>query len=103
MLDLELISPEYLAYWKGLYLKAFNGEKINVEIFSPAVGEFEARWYDMGLNPIEDKGEIIGVACYGRNITEQKKIREEIRTSEERFRVMFTNAPLGIALIDSIN
>jgi two-component system CheB/CheR fusion protein len=102
LLDLPTLSPEYLAYWKGLYNKAFNGEKMNVELYSPAVGEVGENWYDMSMNPIEDKGEIIGVACYGRNITEQKQIREEIRTSEERFRVMFTHAPLGIALIDSI-
>ncbi len=102
LLDLPTLSPDYLAYWKGLYNKAFSGEKFNVELYSPAIGEYGDQWFDMALNPIEDKGDIIGVACYGRNITEQKQIREEIRTSEERFRVMFTHAPLGIALIDSI-
>lgn len=102
LLDLPTLSPDYLAFWKGLYNKAFSGEKFNVELYSPAIGEYGDQWFDMALNPIEDKGDIIGVACYGRNITEQKQIREEIRTSEERFRVMFTHAPLGIALIDSI-
>lgn len=103
LLDLPILTPEYLSYWKGLYNRAFNGEKFNAELYSPAVGEYGEQWFDMALNPIEDKGEIIGVACYGRNISEQKRIREEIRASQERFRVMFTNAPLGIALIDSIN
>jgi len=38
-----------------------------------------------------------------QDITERKLIEEAIRESEERFRIMFSKAPLGMALIDSLN
>lgn len=35
-------------------------------------------------------------------IAEQKRVEDELKKSEERFRTMFEQAPLGIALIDSL-
>jgi PAS domain S-box-containing protein len=37
------------------------------------------------------------------DITEQKKAKEALELSEELFRTMFEEAPLGVALIDSLN
>jgi|WetSurSiteA1Bulk_404760.scaffolds.fasta_scaffold00057_10 diguanylate cyclase (GGDEF)-like protein/PAS domain S-box-containing protein len=37
-----------------------------------------------------------------RDITERKRMEEALRASEEQFRNLFTQAPLGIALIDSL-
>jgi diguanylate cyclase (GGDEF)-like protein/PAS domain S-box-containing protein len=43
-----------------------------------------------------------GRVWYFRDITERKQSEEALRISEERFKTMFEQAPLGIALIDSL-
>ena len=40
--------------------------------------------------------------CFLRDISERKQAEQELRSSKERFKTMFVQAPLGIALIDSL-
>ncbi|MEK9628012.1 MAG: PAS domain S-box protein [Nitrospinota bacterium] len=47
-------------------------------------------------------GEIKGAVVTFQDITERKVSEEKLRLSEERFRTIFQEAPLGVALIDSI-
>jgi len=49
------------------------------------------------------RGKYYGRVWYFRDITERKQAVQALRTSEERFKTMFVQAPLGIALIDSIS
>ncbi|MCW7508174.1 hybrid sensor histidine kinase/response regulator [Leptospira levettii] len=50
---------------------------------------------------LKDKdGNTIGVIAINRDITEQNKIQEELAESEERFRMSFENAGVGVCLLD---
>src|SRR5690242_13825500 len=42
-----------------------------------------------------------GLAVYFRDITVQKRVEADLRNSEERFRLMFEHAPVGIAFVDA--
>jgi diguanylate cyclase (GGDEF)-like protein/PAS domain S-box-containing protein len=54
--------------------------------------------------PISDSsGRIIGASINARDITAKKRAKLALRTSEERFKTMFLQAPLGISLINSLN
>lgn len=54
--------------------------------------------------PIYDnKGQVIGIMGIGRDITERKRSEQALRESEERFKTIFNETPMGIALIDSID
>ena len=58
--------------WKKLYSKAFKGESFKQETYTSGMGSISHSWFEVYLNPIFDKNEVIGAACYGRNITEKK-------------------------------
>ncbi|MDO8292404.1 MAG: PAS domain S-box protein [Gallionella sp.] len=49
-----------------------------------------------------EAGEALGVFAAARDITERKQAEESIRVSQARFSTIFNQAPLGIALIDSL-
>lgn len=40
--------------------------------------------------------------CFLRDISERKNAEQSLQSSKERFKTMFVQAPLGIALIDSL-
>jgi two-component system, cell cycle sensor histidine kinase and response regulator CckA len=74
------------------------------------VTEFEIRmrtivgerfWALICANPIEFDGQPAIILSFS-DITERKQIVEALRESESRFRTMFHEAPLGMALINSI-
>lgn len=102
LLNNDFFPNDYLAFWKEKYDQGLKGETISFEIYvSPMSGSPE-RWSEATINPIlNSQNQIIGIACYGRDITAAKLSAQTIRQSEERFRIMFEEAPLGIALIDS--
>ena len=49
----------------------------------------------------EENGILLGTAGYAKNITQQEKIREELARSEERFRTIFEEAPMGIGIFSA--
>jgi len=51
----------------------------------------------------DSSGKPVRVSGTNTDLTESKRAVEALRASEARFKIMFDEAPLGIALIDSIN
>ena len=47
-------------------------------------------------------GELHGTAGYSKDITQKERISAELSRSEERFRTIFEEAPLGIGVFDSV-
>lgn len=102
LLKTDFFPQEYLEFWKEKYDRGFKGERFSFEIYVPPIGNISERWSEATINPVFNaRKEVIGVACYGRDTTDSKLAAQAITESEERFRVMFEKAPLGIALIDS--
>ena len=61
-------------------------------------------WVQTDKVPFCDKdGKVLGICVMVQDITERKQAEQALRTSEERFKTMFVQAPLGIALIDSLD
>jgi len=80
------------------------------QVFQTGVGEnYEIRgigphdttsWYWSCIGPIKDQGHIVAASIITRDITERKKVEEELKESEQRFRTIFDNAADGIVLAD---
>jgi len=64
----------------------------------------DIRWVNVNATPIFDnKEEISEIIISFQDITGPKLTEEILEESESRFRVIFNEAPLGIAMIDSLN
>lgn len=103
LMEPEFYSGDYFNLWTQQYDRGLEGESFTFELHIPSLDNKPESWREITINPIRDNDKIIGIACYGRDISQTKRNELAIRISEERFRIMFTQAPMGIALIDSLN
>lgn len=68
--------------WDERYQRALNGSQFTFEY--PIDSHLETRYYQMSMNPILVDTEIIGVSCFGRDITDIKKTEKELTQAKER-------------------
>ncbi len=94
---IEGVHPDDLDRCVSIYKNAFN----NREKFSMAyrlrhfTGDY--RWIqDDGTPNYNSNGEFIGYIGHCLDISERARIEEELRISEEKYRVIFDSAPVGI-------
>jgi diguanylate cyclase (GGDEF)-like protein/PAS domain S-box-containing protein len=79
-------------------LRVLSGEIINEEHPSPVEGS--STIHNIIKVPIRNSaGEIIGLCNIGRDITERKRMEEELRENEERFKMLVEHAPSGISIM----
>jgi PAS domain S-box-containing protein len=58
-------------------------------------------WGEAHIGPLKTNGKTIGYQVIFREITERKRIETKLLESEERFRLLFENAPVGVSLMDA--
>jgi diguanylate cyclase (GGDEF)-like protein/PAS domain S-box-containing protein len=60
-------------------------------------GEQQRFNFEASYSPIYDDSEIIGVALFARDITARLRVQQELKDSEEKYRLLTNNMPLGMA------
>ncbi|HCL06483.1 MAG TPA: hypothetical protein DHW64_11225 [Chitinophagaceae bacterium] len=68
----------FLLSWKQLYEQALAGQFFIHEMHTPESKGEAGEWMEISFNPIINKEEIVGVACYGRDISENKRYQQTL-------------------------
>jgi PAS domain S-box-containing protein len=94
MVEMLAPFPEEQRKARDLWQRALNGESFNTTM---AFGPAQVRQvYDLQFNPIYDAGgHLMGAAHIIRNTTEQVRIQETLRETEERLRLALKAADQG--------
>lgn len=88
--------PEaFIAFWKHLYTRGLSGETFLHEIHSPQLKGMDGEWWEVSFNPIRNKETIVGVACYGRDVSTAKRFHEELLSLNNKLEASQQVAKLG--------
>ena len=101
LLRKDVYSEDMLLIWHEMYYYALSGETIKKEISSgsnPAAAITE--WTEVTFNPIYNGKEITGIACYSRNITENKLQKDRLLATNKKLETAQQMAKLGYWEVD---
>ncbi len=92
----EALPAERWAIYEPLFEDALRGETRTLEIWSVS----ETHCYDVEVSPLlGEREEILGGVAVFRDITQRKHAEEARRHAQERFELVFEQAPIGMALL----
>lgn len=93
--DEDLVAPDsaaHLTQLKQRVLETGNGLREEVRVTR---GD-RTGYYDLTIEPIRDsQSTILGITCAAVDITDRKRAEEDLRQSEDRFRMAIESARLG--------
>lgn len=95
----KYFDRRFIGFWEGIYKRGLKGESVREESYVTSLLGVPNSWIEIRINPIYEKDLIIGLACYSRNITKQKKLQESLIESEEKFRAAFQFSAIGMAIV----
>jgi len=95
----KYFDRRFIDFWEGLYNRGLKGESVKEESYITSLLGVSSSWIEISINPIYEKDIIIGLACYCRDITKQKKLQESLVESEEKFRAAFQFSAIGMAIV----
>ena len=100
--DYDFVDHELADFFRENDRKAIAaGKPITNEEWATFANDGRRVYLETIKTPMFDsEGKLIGVLGTGRDITGRKLTEERLRESEERFRAVFDQAPIAIALID---
>ncbi len=98
ILRTDYFSEGYIQHWKDLYEKGLGGETIFVEFQGEGADSFTV--FEVSIHPIFSGENISGVACFARDISENKKAAIEQIEREKFLRETQAIANLGTYTLD---
>jgi PAS domain S-box-containing protein len=95
----EFLCPQYHEPARRCIEHIFRtGESVVTE--AQALGPHgTVRWYENRLGPVKVNGEVVAITLVSSEIAERKRAEATLRESEERFRKVFEEGPLGMAIV----
>jgi len=97
---LDYVREEDREEARGRLERVCRGERVHLErpyLFADG----SRHWVEFTYHPVLDaEGAITGICFISQSIDDRKKAEEALKDSEEKFRRVFENAPLGMTLMD---
>ncbi|MBL7933481.1 MAG: PAS domain S-box protein [Bacteroidia bacterium] len=78
-------SRENLQRWEQLYARAFSGESFTIVEYTELP---EEHWSEISFYPIRNENDIVGTACYARNITERKLFEKQLESQTKNILIV---------------
>ncbi|MCJ7758952.1 MAG: PAS domain S-box protein, partial [Gillisia sp.] len=94
-LQSNLFDRDILSFWKQQYQKALLGGNFIMETEMNEDPNSKPEFFEINFNPIYVNTEVVGVACFGRNITEYKKNKEALIDYNKKLQTAQDIAKLG--------
>jgi PAS domain S-box-containing protein len=88
------------AVWRANNRRAYAGEVVEGEV--EYVCDGQQRVYQQIVAPFRVKGEICGVLGFNIDITERKRVEEQLQASEAKYRSLFESIDEGFCVIEVI-
>ena len=93
---LKFVSKKYWPRLLSDLVKVAQGKSIKAELeLTTPVGKKITEYQS---NPIINGNGVVGIQTVLRDITSRKKMEEELAASEEQYRVLFEQSPIGIGI-----
>jgi len=100
----ELLGNRYMDMWPGIEKTTvfkFIKQALEERVSTHSENEFlfpdgSIGWFDLSIQPVPE-----GVFILSIDITERKNAENDFRESESRFRKIYEDGPLGMAIINS--
>ncbi|MGM0391222.1 MAG: PAS domain S-box protein [Bacteroidota bacterium] len=91
----DLFDTERRSFWLSQYKRALNGERFLIDAEIQKNDSVEKNFMEINFNPIYVKKEVVGVACFARDITELKKNKEALLDYNKKLQATQKISKLG--------
>ena len=100
----DLIHPEYRGFLFEKWQKDIGLNLISTDEYPITTASGETKWvWEQFQEVYDSEQKLVATEGFITDITERKLAEKALRQSEERFRTIFDEAPLGMGIFDSIN
>ncbi|TAL29737.1 MAG: PAS domain S-box protein [Spirochaetes bacterium] len=97
----SIIMPAYRDSAREFYIKQFKDKTSLTYYEVPILTKTGVTvWLGINTQLTVENGTLIGYQAIARDITERKKTEDALRLSEEKFRLIYEESPIGIELYD---